>query len=145
MNRSALSALVKSVAWGGVAGALPFLLVTVPLGLSWLLEGKSAIGPAAAIWAMVLPLAVAWPLTLLGFVLLGLPCTWLLARSGHERGRFYILAGLIAGSLPFLAAGLFPEGLGYMAFSVPGGLAGAVAGWHWGRHRDRVTATNQQA
>lgn len=133
MNRAVLIALAKAVLWGGVAGALPFLLVSVPIGMAMMRDGQ-----AGGFWIMLVPLWIAWPTTLIGAFVIGLPFTALLIRSGHERGRFYVLAGLIAGSLPFLLAGLFPETIGWMAFSIPGGLAGAVAGWHWGRHRDRV-------
>lgn len=135
LNRAALIVLARAVLWGGMAGGLPFLLVTVPVGLAAIQDGQ-----AGGIWIMLVPLWIAWPATLAGALAIGLPFTWLLARSGHERGRFYVLAGLIAGSLPFLTAGLFPDGIGWMAFGIPGGLAGAVAGWHWGRHRDQVIA-----
>ncbi len=135
LNRTALIALAKAVIWGGVAGALPFLLVTVPIGMAMVQDGQ-----AGGFWIMLVPLWIAWPATLAGTLAIGLPLTVLLARSGHERGRFYVLAGLIAGSLPFLLAGLFPDMIGWMAFSIPGGLAGAVAGWHWGRHRDWLAA-----
>lgn len=137
-NRAALLAFAKAVLWGGVAGGLPFLLVTVPIGIAIVQDGQ-----AGGFGVMLAPLLIAWPTTLGGMVMLGLPITWLLTRSGHERGRFYVLAGLIAGSLPFLMAGLFPDGIGWMAFSIPGGLAGTVAGWHWGRHRDRVAGHSE--
>lgn len=136
MNRTAAIAFIRAVLWGGFAGALPFLLVTIPVGLSLFSKGQELI----AMWTMVLPLAVALPAALAGAVMIGLPITWLMIRSGREHGRFYILAGLVAGSLPFLLAGVFPDSIGLMAVSVPGGLAGAVAGWHWGRHRDAVIA-----
>jgi hypothetical protein len=132
--RETANAFAKAWFWSGVAGALPFLLVAVPVGTSLIGQGQTA----TAVWTMILPLLVSWPITFIGMIALGVPIGWLFARSGHERGRFYILAGLIAGSLPFLIAGLFPDAIGWMAFSIPGGLAGAVAGWHWGRHRDRV-------
>lgn len=140
MNRATVNALLKTVLWGGFAGAAPFLLFTVPFGISMFVEDKTEIGHFTAFWGMVMPLAFAWTGTLVGTLVIGLPLTALLARSGRERGRFYILAGLVAGSLPFLLAGFFPDSIGLMMLSVPGGLAGAVAGWHWGRHRDAVIA-----
>ncbi len=145
MNRASVNALVKAVLWGGFAGAAPFLLFSVPFGISMFIEDKSEVGHFTAFWGMVMPLAFAWTGTLVGTLVIGLPLTALLARSGRERGRFYILAGLIGGSLPFLMTGLFPDHIGLMMLSVPGGLAGAVAGWHWGRHRDAVIAAQGKA
>ena len=138
-HRDAVRAFVRAVIWGGVGGALPFLLIAVPVGTSLLGKGQFAI----AVWTMVLPLLIAWPITLAAALVIGPPITWLMDRFAPHRGRFYVLAGLIAGSLPFLATGLFPGAIGWMAFAIPGGMAGAVAGWHWGRHRDRVATLNQ--
>jgi hypothetical protein len=138
-HRDAVRAFAKAVIWGGVGGALPFLLIAVPVGTSLLGQGQIAI----AVWTMILPLLVAWPITLAAALIIGPPITWLMDRIVPNRGGFYVLAGLIAGSLPFLVTGLFPGAIGWMAFAIPGGMAGAVAGWHWGRHRDRVAALNQ--
>lgn len=140
-----MRALVKAVLWGGLAGAAPFLLFTVPFGLNLFADRKADVAMFAVIWGMVFPLILAWLGTLIGALAVGLPITALLARSGRERGRFYIFAGLVGGSLPFLVAGLFPDHIGLMMLSVPGGLAGAVAGWHWGRHRDAVIAAQGKA
>lgn len=140
MNRATVNALVKTVLWGGFAGAAPFLLFTIPFGLNLFADRKADVAMFAVIWGMVFPLILAWLGTLIGALAVGLPVTALLARSGRERGRFYILAGLVGGSLPFLVAGLFPDQIGLMALAIPGGLAGSVAGWHWGRHRDAVIA-----
>ena len=145
MNRTAGIALLKAVLWGGFAGAAPFLLFTVPFGMNLFAARQTDIGLFTAIWGMLFPLVVAWLGTLIGAIVVGLPVTRLLASSGLERGRFYILAGLIGGSLPFLLAGLSPDTVWLMAFSIPGGLAGAVAGWHWGRHRDAVIAARGSA
>ena len=138
MNRDAARAFAKAVFWGGVGAAVPGLLVTVPLGLNMLIEGDRTMGVAGSLYLIVMPLLVTWPLALGGMLLLGLPITWLFQRSGKENGRFYLLAGMVAGSLPFLLLGLHPDFIGLMLASVPGGLGGIVAGWHWGRHRDAM-------
>ncbi|MFN3516626.1 MAG: hypothetical protein ACK4YM_05640 [Novosphingobium sp.] len=145
MSRATMNAIAKSVLWGGFAGAAPFLLFSVPFGLSLFVERKIEIGHFTVFWGMVFPLVAAWLGTLIGALVIGLPVTMLLASSGLERGRFYILAGLIGGSLPFLRAGQWSDTVWLMAFSIPGGLAGAVAGWHWGRHRDAVIAARGSA
>ncbi len=144
MNQLAMKALVKAVLWGGFAGAAPFLLFTVPFGLNLFADRKADVALFAVVWGMVFPLILAWLGTLTGALAVGMPVTALLARSGRERGRFYILAGLVGGSLPFLVAGLFPDRIGLMALAIPGGLAGSVAGWHWGRHRDAEIAAQDK-
>lgn len=145
MNRAEAMALTRAVLWGGFAGAAPFLLFTVPFGLNLFANQKADVAFFAVTWGMIFPLILAWLGTLIGALVVGLPVTALLARSGRERGRFYILAGLISGSLPFLVAGLFPDQIGLMALAIPGGLAGSVAGWHWSRHRDALIAARSNA
>lgn len=88
--------------------------------------------------AFLLALVIAWPLWLTGLVVLGLPCWWLLHRSGVRSPK----AGAAVGTgLTFAVAGVyvllasFPtpsrlsDSIGAWLFAAALAVIGAVAGW----------------
>ncbi|ANU06541.1 hypothetical protein [Paraurantiacibacter namhicola] len=85
------------------------------------------------------PLGVAWILTAIGFVVIGLPLTMMLSESEGECPKRYAAAGAFFGFLvpAFITSvsGLNSQGL--LLFALPGLAAGAVTGMSWGRWRAR--------
>lgn len=135
-------ALIKAVLCGGFAAGAPALLFSVPFGLALIADGSFFDG----LYVLCLPLIMAGLIVLTASLLIGLPLTAMLAALGKERGEYYLVAGFLFGSAPFVFWMLMPfdrGSLGLLAFL--GGLGGAVTGWHWGRHRDAVIAARGSA
>lgn len=133
-------AFFRAVGAGGLAGAAPFSLLSVPLGLFTLFSDNS--GPewwTGFIWA-VLPLLISLPIVLAASITLGLPLTVFLSGIGKETGQTYVVCGFLFGVAPFIVFMLAIGGIGPGFLAVSGGLGGAVTGWVWGRYRDDLAA-----
>ncbi|MDP3905711.1 hypothetical protein [Novosphingobium sp.] len=143
VDRVAVIAFAKAVLTGAFAAAVPFLLLTVPLGLMLLFDFGDPMGGLNGLLIAAAPLIVTLPIVLGASILIGLPLTYLLRRSGREQGHHYVAAGAFFG-------GALPSALSLMAgeaasvaslyLALPGALGGALTGWSWGRHRDTLIA-----
>lgn len=113
------------------------LVFTVPLAFGFTESGAPLDGLAAAL----LPLWFTAGVTLAAMVLVGLPLTAALQRTGRECWRTYTLLGLLFGALIPFAYILAIDGAWEPAafFAVPGMLAGTAAGYSWGRWRRACT------
>jgi hypothetical protein len=133
-------AFIRSVVWGGFAGALPYLIFTIPVGLSLLFTEQTGLDGLIGLYVLMLPLLISMPTVLAAAVLLGLPLTALLIRLKREAGSIYLVAGFLLGAIPFLVLAVMDDNMaiGFLAFS--GGLGGGIAGSVWGRHRDEFAA-----
>lgn len=133
-------AFIRSVVWGGLAGALPYSIFTIPVGLSLLFTEQTGLDLFTGLYVVIIPLLISMPTVLVAAVLLGLPLTALLIRLKREAGSIYLVAGFLLGAIPFLVAAVMDDNLaiGFLAFS--GGLGGGITGAVWGRHRDEVAA-----
>ena len=133
-----LRVFARAVWWGSLAGAAPFLLFTLPLGLSAI----SGTDPASGLLVAFSPLIISGTIVLGAAFVIGLPMTTVFSQSGREFQRHYAMAGLIAGALVpnFLMVG-FLGGWDLAAalwFTVPGMIAGTVTGLVWGKWREAL-------
>jgi hypothetical protein len=133
----------RAVWWGAVVGGGPFMLFTVPFGISLAFSEDLAGG----LYLANLPLMIAGVGTLIGLLLIGLPLTAVLRWAGKgEPASTYSLAGLGAGFLiPYLIFAAATDWgsdamLGGLFLSFPGALAGTTAATIWGNWRERVAA-----
>ena len=138
-----LADFLRAVLIGGLAGGVPYLVFTLPLGAFWLADGNLV----SAVIAGLLPLWFTTGATLIAALVIGLPLTALLHRAELECRWRYGLAGLVFGfAIPFatiLAVDNSWEAALFLA--VPGTIAGAVTGYLWGRARTRpATAGNSE-
>lgn len=131
-------ALGPAILWGGLATGACYL-------------GWAAIWTIAQGWAEPVPLIlfagfIGWFVgtlaVTLGMVLIGLPVSALFRWLDCEDAAAYTLAGAIAGflvpCLPVLIAGKGTIGESPLFFALPGLVAGATAGFVWGRWRERL-------
>lgn len=115
---------------------LPWMLLTVPLGLGGVAEGSVLGGLGFAF----MPVLIAAAVTFTAMVLVGLPVTAALRAAGKEYPGIYALLGGVFGLLiPALAIILIgsPKDMtqGGLILVGMGGVAGAIAATIWGRHR----------
>ncbi len=136
-------AFFRATLWGGFAGGGVFLLLTVPIGISLLIDGEIGGGISFAL----LPLIISGIGTLAGMVLIGLPLTIFLREYSREFQRTYAIVGAIGGLLlPTIFFGFLDgfhvETLGSAAITLGmfGVLAGGVAGNVWGSWRASLAA-----
>lgn len=135
---TALLTFAKAVVFGSLAGAAPYLLFTVPMGLSFLAEGESLNG----IMMMILPLLITFPIVLGASVIFGLPLTAFLSGSRRDRQRTYATIGLALGALIptvlFFSVGGVDGFAASPFFAIPGMIAGTVTGHTWGKWREAL-------
>ena len=123
----------KSVFFGAVAGAAPYLLFSILFAILGLPRALTDPGEFLAMLALaVLPLAVAIPVVLTGSIVVGLPVTAALKRWDQESAAAYIGIGAASGAaltllLLFLIAA--PPDSEWLA--IFGALSGAVTGLTW--------------
>lgn len=131
----------RAVWWGALAAGAPYSVFVSYFAItaSARYGGEEEIG--SILLVAVIPTVLAATGTLAGAFAIGLPFTALLARLGREHIGTYCAAGATAGFIlpyPFLLSGagsitgLLSEGL---FLSLPGAIAGSVAGLIWGRWR----------
>ena len=132
---SLLRMFAWAVWWGSLAGAAPFLLLTLPLGLS----AMGGTDPVSVLLVAFSPLIITSIIVLGAAFLIGLPLTAVLSQSSRELQRHYATAGLVAGALvPNLIMVMFLgvwELAAALWFTVPGMIAGTVTGLVWGKWR----------
>jgi hypothetical protein len=111
-------------------------------GAIFWLDGAEAAAPPLPLLVLFVPIVAGLVIAVsAGFI--GLPLTWLLARSGRERPWTYPVAGLIAGA--GLLVGYFQIGMagvwrpvGELLLIVAlGGIPGSVCGLVWWRRYRR--------
>lgn len=128
-------AFARAVILGSLAGAAPGLLFTVPFGLAVLVGD----GSSGGLTIMIAPLIITAPFVLGASLLVGLPLTAVLTRLRKECGQYYVIAGLIVGTAPFLVWMQLANGANSIALlAMAGAFGGALTGWQWGRHRDEL-------
>lgn len=132
-----LRMFARAVWWGSLAGAAPFLLFTLPLGISAMSDSD----PASGLLVAFSPLMITGTIVLGAILAIGLPLTALLSQSNREFQRHYATAGLVAGALlPSLILLQFEDwaiGVG-MFLAIPGMIAGTVTGLVWGKWREAL-------
>ena len=134
-------AFLNAVLWGTVSGAIPGLLFS-SVGLLIFIGDQNWSG----LYLFFAPIILAGPVVFAANLLVGLPLTALLVHLGQERGRYYVLAGFLAGASPTPLGFLLPDSLlGFALLGVSGALGGAVSGWVWGRHRDDLNLARSAA
>ena len=84
----------------------------------------------------LLPVAISFPVVAVGWLFVGLPLTWLLAKSGRDDSDSLGLVGAIAGTLVVLAFLWIQDSLGFFVFAFLGAVGGGVTGKLWGEVRD---------
>lgn len=136
-------AFARAVGAGGLAGAAPFSLVSVPIGLFTLFSDNSGPEWWTGFIVAVSPLLISLPVVLAASITLGLPLTAFLSNLGKESGQTYVVCGFLLGAAPFIALMVAIGEFGAGLIAVSGGLGGAVTGWVWGRHRDQLAADQQ--
>lgn len=116
---AALRAILSGIATATIMLAVPGL----PLILSGFDDGRwlGIVVIEVFVAALIVPIA---------FVLVGLPATWLLRRSGNEHRFAYALLGGAAGMLL----------MGGGAFALFGTASGFVTGLVWGAWREQAGA-----
>ena len=129
----------RAVWWGSLAGAAPFLLFTIPLGIS-AIDGSD---PVSGLLVALSPLMITGTIVLGATFLIGLPMTAMLSQSGREHQRHYATVGLVAGALlPNLIMVVFLDGWDLTAalcFTLPGMIAVTVTGLVWGKWRQALS------
>lgn len=131
-------AFASAVGWGAFAGAAPYFVLTVPMGLVVLFGDNLGPNRLVGLYFMVLPLLISLPIVMVASMVLGLPLTAFLSRLGKETGQTYVVCGFLFGAIPFIVLILSIGEFGAGIFAFSGGLGGAVTGWVWGRHRDHL-------
>ena len=129
---------VKSVLFGGLAGAAPMLTLTVPLGIYSLVNGSPISGVLLCLLVAIFPLIVSVPVVFISIVLFGFPLTLLLKRLQWERASVYISVGAGMGLLlctTFLTS--WKDSSSYW-MSIFGALGGGVTGGTWWVHGRRT-------
>ncbi len=135
-----VQAFARAVGWGGFAGAAPFLMISIPLGIGTLFSGDPGNAWWTGFFVIGLPLLVSLPIVLAASLLLGLPLTAFLSSMGKETGQTYVVGGFLFGAAPFITLVLWLGEFGASFWALPGSFGGAVTGWVWGRYRDELLA-----
>lgn len=118
---------------GAVAGASPFLLISVPFGFlaggAGVIKGQA--DAALGVLLMLLPLLIAYPVTFAALLVFGLPIYTLMARLGPVRPFEFGAVGALIG------VGLFEIFMGRWDWDIlrlgMGSATGGIAGYVWER------------
>lgn len=118
------------------------LTATAMLGAAFWLDGTEVAAPPLPILVLFVPIVAALVIAVAA-ALIGLPLTWLLARSGRETHWTYPGAGLAAGAA--LLVGFFQIGMAgawrpageLLLIASLGGVPGFVCGLAWWRRYRR--------
>lgn len=136
--KAAIFAFARTVGWGALAGAAPYMgLLTIPMALFTAADGNIF----GAAYLMVVPLIVSGPIVLGSAIVFGLPLTAVLSRGRHESEKGYALLGLGLGAvIPAAVLLALGDGLGgaLLFVAIPGAFAGFVTGSKWGRWREAL-------
>ena len=82
---------------------------------------------------ILLPLIISVPVVLLGWLIVGLPLSAVLARFQHDNADTIGLAGAVVGTLVVLAFLWLVDSLWYFWFALVGTVGGGVTGNLWGQ------------
>ena len=131
-----MRAFMSAVFMGALAGASPFLLISIPLGLGSLFGGDSnEVSVLGCIIIAILPLILALLFVLPSMLIVGLPITALLSRLQRESIPTYSVVGGISGALIMLLFITLTESLFGVWMCLAGALSGAVTGNIWSLSR----------
>lgn len=124
--------------WGALAGASPFLSLSVLFGFLagafGVIQGQAEAAPAALL--MLLPLIIAYPLTFAALLLFGLPIYAAMARMGPVRP---FLFGAIGGLIGIALFESYMDRWDWEILRLGMGFAtGGVAGYVWARKMARL-------
>lgn len=138
-----LVAFLRAVALGALAGGVPYMIFSVPLGVSQ----TTFEDVPFVLWLTFMPVILCGVVTLLSALVIGLPLTVILHKAGEESAGLYTFFGLMFGCLVPLATVLVVSGSWEAGafFTLPGILAGSVAGLSWGRWRQEVAEAKREA
>lgn len=132
LSYGAMLSFAKSVFFGALTGAAPFLLGTTMIAVTSLpsgIDGDGRIFPT--VWFAALPLIVTIPIVLSASIVIGLPLTLILRRQGRETEAAYIGTGAMVGfALPIICLLATRGAEGYW-MSALGAASGAVTGRTW--------------
>ena len=130
---SAARACLRATFWGSMTGGGPFLIITIPFGISISKSGDLL----GTLVVALLPLIVSGTVVTGAFILFGLPLTAVLARGEDEDATTYAAAGAGLGMLLPLTFAVYHGGfVAGLVLALPGGLAGLVTSLIWGRWRE---------
>ncbi|MFB0612875.1 hypothetical protein [Aurantiacibacter poecillastricola] len=130
---NSIAAFCKAWLWGTFAGGGLFLVLTVPLGIAFAIDGLLLTGLLFAAY----PILISGAVTLAAMLVIGLPLTAALHRAARETVATYEKAGAVFGFLlPVLALPVFDAEPGFsLFFAIFGLFAGLFAAHRWGRWR----------
>jgi hypothetical protein len=119
--------------WGALAGCLPYLIITVPVGFFYgvtsLFKGEW-VGLSGVV-LMLLPLIIAYPLTFAALCVFGLPIYALLSRRGAVQPVMFGMIGAVIG------IGLFETYIGKWDWDglrlAMSAASGGFSGYIWAR------------
>ena len=133
-----MRAFVRSVLFGAIAGAAPFLLMStmlVLIGLPRALTDGREFAAMLMLWTA--PLAVALPIVTCGSIFIGLPVAAMLRRRGAENAISYGSIGAASGGVLTAALVFVLEVFDGYWLTLLGAIAGAVTALTWWRSRSR--------
>lgn len=134
-----LSQFAHAVGWGALAGAAPFMLFTVPIGIASMVEAHFLSG----LYLAVLPLVISGVVTVSAAIIFGLPLTAILHRFQRESQSAYAMAGFGIG-IAIPVALLIMTGseatVWFILMIIFGGVAGTTTGYLWGEWREQLSA-----
>lgn len=131
--RNYLRPFAKAVIVGTLAGALPAVCFTMPLGIALYFDDVPPVHWWSGLYVASLPFLISFPLVVAGAMLIGLPADILLRRCGLESSVAYVLTGVIAG-VALTSAVLFVIAAGPWVWMCSlGGFSGAMTAWAWSR------------
>ena len=127
-------AFAKSVLIGTFAAAALPSVFTIALAINSLPEGINGGGRLfPSFWLAILPSVVAFPLVLGASIIVGLPLTAWLKRSGRETGAAYTVAGAALGFvIPLIILLIIHAPAGYWTV-ILGAFSGAITAHTWWR------------
>jgi hypothetical protein len=118
----------ESVFFGTLAGGGPIALPMALLAVGMLFSDRNYFG---AIYAIVLPFLVAFPLVLGSSIVAGLPVTFFLKWKGWENASTYIFAGVTIGALVPIAILVIGDAESGYPLALLGALSGGVTARTW--------------
>ena len=117
---SAARACLRATFWGSMTGGGPFLIITLPFGISISKSGDLL----GTLVVALLPLIVSGTVVTGAFILFGLPLTAVLARGEDEDATTYAAAGAGLGMLLPLTFAVYHGGFVAGPGPGPAGRAG---------------------